>query len=82
MLSMIKGACSGSGGTRLTRADMVILTDIVEPAVEEMDAVITMATAEVNKEKMAAARSSLVKLSEVERRRRFLERVLCRRIQH
>ena len=73
MLSMLKGACSGSGGTRLTQADIAILTDIVEPAVEEMDVVITTAMAEVNEERMDAARSSLVKLSDVERRRRFLE---------
>ena len=40
-LSMLKGACSGSVSVRLTRADMLVFTDIVEPAVDEMDAVIT-----------------------------------------
>ena len=73
-LSMLKGVCGGVHTNCLTPADQKVLKEIVGPALEEMDMVITLATAEVNKKRMDAVWSSLVKLSSPRRLRQFLKK--------
>ena len=46
-----------------------MLEDVVNPALDEMDVVINLATAEVNAEQKDTARSSVIKMSGPERLR-------------
>ena len=71
-LSMLKGVCGDVGG-RTTRMDMRIMEEVVEPAWMQLDMMVQRATIELNDEKVDVARSSMVKLTDAERNRRFLQ---------
>lgn len=73
-LSMLKGFYGEDHANRPTRADQKVLEETVSPSLDEMDVVITLATAEFNEERMDTARSSVEKLSGPERLLRFLEK--------
>ena len=68
----LKGVCSGSG-ERVLRADQKFVDEILSAILFVLDDAVSSAIAECNEEKMDYARSAMVKLSDAERRRRFLE---------
>ena len=71
-LAMLKGMCGIVGG-RTTRAHVKVIEEVVNPAYKHLNGVILQATSMINEGKADAARSSIVKLTDAERNRRFLE---------
>ena len=70
-LHALKGVVDGSL-TRLTRTDSKFVTDILEPLLVEYSDFVKLATADINEERLDSARKAIVKLTDVELRRRFL----------
>ena len=69
---MLKGVCGAEGG-RVTRQDAKFVEDAIIPVYDYIEDAMRKATAEINESKADAARSSMVKLTDAERNRRFLE---------
>ena len=69
---MLKGVCGDVGG-RTTRKDVRVIEEVVEPAWLQLEVVVHRATIELSDERQDVARSSMVKLTDAERNRRFLE---------
>ena len=69
---MLKGVCGAEGG-RVTRQDAKFVEDTIIPAYDHIEDATRKATSEINESKADAARSSMVKLTDAERNRRFLE---------
>ena len=66
------GVCSGGGGG-FTRADCHFVEHVLNNMLTTLIDAVTSAFAEIQQEKMDHARKALCKLTDVERRRRFLE---------
>ena len=63
---------SGESSGRATRADRAFFEDVLVPLNEIFQTPVTVAVADLNEEKMDNSRKSMVKLSDVERKRKFL----------